>query len=93
LADDFGRGCALAADARKIIAVLPKRCARCGLRLHPTQTALSACRKPEAHQGAATGNGPCAFLGLTHDGTPSRRGCWGIKRRTARKRLWRTKQS
>jgi retron-type reverse transcriptase len=47
-ADDFVMGCALAADARKLMAVLPKRFARFGLRIHPTKTALIACRKPEA---------------------------------------------
>jgi hypothetical protein len=54
---------------------------------------LIACRKPAAHQGADTGNGPCAFLGLPHDWTPARRGFWVSNRRTARKRLCRTKQS
>ena len=92
-ADDFVMGCELEADARKIMAVLPKRFARFGLRIHPTKTALIAFRKPEAPQGADTGNGTCDFLGLTHDWTQSRRGFWVIKRRTARKRLCRTKQS
>ena len=92
-ADDFVMGCEVAADARKSMAGLPKRLARVGLRLHPTKTALRAFRKPEAPQGAATGNGTCACLGLTHDWTPSRRGCWVRKRRTARQRLCRTTQS
>ena len=92
-ADDFVMGCELEADARKIMAVLPKRFARFGLRIHPTKTALIAFRKPEAPQGAATGNGTFDFLGLTHYWTQSRRGFWVIKRRTARKRLCRTKQS
>ena len=51
-ADDFVMGCELEADARKIMAVLPKRFARFGLRIHPTKTALMAFRKPEAPQGA-----------------------------------------
>ncbi len=92
-ADDFVMGCELEADARKLMAVLPKRFARFGLRIHPTKTALIAFRKPEAHQGADTGNGTFDFLGLTHYWTKSRRGFWVIKRRTARKRLCRTKQS
>ena len=86
-------GCELEADARKIMAVLPQRFARFGLRMHPTQTALIVCRKPEVPQGAATGNGTFDCLGLTHDWTQSRRGFWVLKRRTARKRLCRTKQS
>ena len=75
------------------MAVLPKRCARCGLTLHPTKTAGMACRKPATHQGADRGNGPCTFLGRTHDWTKARRGGGVMKRRTASKRLRRTKKS
>ena len=42
---------------------------------------------------ARPANGPCDFLGLPHDWTQSRRGFGVIKRRTARKRLRRTKKS
>lgn len=92
-ADDFVIGCQLEADARKILAVLPKRFARFGLTIHPTKTTLIAFRKPEAPQGADSGNGTFTFLGLTHYWTKSRQGFWVIKRRTARKRLRRTKQA
>jgi RNA-directed DNA polymerase len=92
-ADDFVIGCELEGDARRIMAVLSKRFARFGLRMHPTKTALIAFRKPEAHQGIAPGNGTFDFLGLTHYWSRSRRGFWVIKRRTARKRLCRTKKS
>ena len=92
-ADDFVIGCELEADARKIMTVLPKRFARFGLTIHPTKTALIAFRKPEAHQGSESGNGTFTFLGLTHYWTKSRQGFWVIKRRTARKRLRRTKKS
>ena len=92
-ADDFVIGCELEADARKIMAVLPKRFARFGLTIHPTKTALIAFRKPKAHQGSESGNGTCTFLGLTHYWTKSRQGFWVMKRRTARKRLRRTKKS
>ena len=92
-ADDCVIGCEVAADARKIMDVLPKRFVRFGLRMHPTKTALRALKKPEARKGSEDGNGTGDFLGLTHGGTPSRRGLWVIKRRTARKRLCRTKQS
>ena len=90
-ADDCVIGCEVEADARKIMAVLPRRFPRFGLSMQPTKTALIAFRTPEAHQGANAGNGPCPLLGLTHDWTQSRRGFWVIKRRTARKRLCRTK--
>ena len=92
-ADDVVIGGELEADARRIMAVLPKRFARYGLTIHPTQTALMAFRKPAGHPGAAPRNGTCDFLGLTHDWTPSRRGFWVITRRTARKRFRRTKTS
>jgi RNA-directed DNA polymerase len=92
-ADDFVIGCEMEGDARRIMAVLPKRFARFGLRIHPTKTALIAFRKPGAHQGIDPGNGTFDFLGLTHYWSRSRRGFWVSKRRTARKRLCRTKKS
>jgi RNA-directed DNA polymerase len=92
-ADDFCIGCELETDARKILAVLPKRFARFGLTIHPTKTTLIAFRKPHAPQASANGNGTFDFLGLTHYWTQSRRGFWVIKRRTARKRLRRAKKS
>ena len=92
-ADDFVIGCELATDARKIMTVRPKRCARFGLTIHPTKTALIAFRQPHTRQASANGNGTFDFLGLTHDWTPSRRGFWVIKRRTASKRLRRTKKA
>jgi hypothetical protein len=92
-ADDVVIGGEREGDARTMMAVLPKRCARFGLPMHPTKTTVMAFRKPEAHEGSDSGNGTCDFLGLTHDGTTSRQGCWVITRRTARKRLRRTKKS
>ena len=92
-ADDFCIGCELEGDARKIMAVLPKRFARFGLTIHPEKTALIVFGKPEARQASAKGDGTFEFLGLTHDWAKSRRGFWVIKRRTARKRLRRTQKS
>ena len=93
-ADDFVIGCEVEADARRIMAVLPKRFARFGLTIHPTKTALVSFRKPAGRQETAgMGNGPFDFLGFTHYWTKSRQGSWVIKRKTARKRLRRTKQS
>ena len=92
-ADDFVIGCELEVDARKIMAVLPKRFARYGLTIHPTKTALMAFRKPAGHSGATPRNGTFDFLGFTHYWATSRRGFWVIKRRTARKRFRRTKKA
>ena len=93
LADDVVIGCALEADARRIMAVRPKRCARYGLTIPPTKTALRACGKPAGRPGANPRHGTLDFLGLTHDWTIARRGCWVIKRRTARKRFRRAQKS
>jgi hypothetical protein len=89
-ADDFVIGCEREEDARRIMAVLPKRVARFGLTIHPTKTVLVAFRRPVSHAETDTGNGTCEFLGFTHDWTKSRRGSWVIKRKTASKRLRRT---
>jgi hypothetical protein len=86
-------GGAWATEARRIMAVLPKRFARFGRHIPPTKTARIACRKPGARQETEDGNGPCDLRGLTHDWTKARRGCGVIKRQTAGKRLRRTKES
>jgi RNA-directed DNA polymerase len=92
-ADDFVIGCEWEADSRRIMAVLPKRFARFGLSIHPEKTVMIEFRKPSARGGSGDGNGTFDFLGLTHYWTRSRRGYWVIHRRTARKRLRRTKKS
>ena len=92
-ADAFCIGCELEVDARKIMAVLPTRFARLGLTLHPEKTALMAFGKPAARQASAHGNGTFEFFGLPHSWAKSRRGVGVIKRRTARKRLRRSKKA
>jgi hypothetical protein len=97
-ADDFVIGCEKETDAKRIMAVLPKRFARFGLSIHPTKTQLIAFAHPgtagtpdeENRQSRSDGNGTFDFLGFTHYWARSRRGNWVIKRRTARKRLSRT---
>jgi RNA-directed DNA polymerase len=64
-ADDGVMGGEWDADARTIMAVLPKRLARFGRTLHPTKTALVSFRKPTGHTPAGRGNGPVDFLGFT----------------------------
>jgi group II intron reverse transcriptase/maturase len=92
-ADDWIIGCELEADAQRLMAVLPKRFARFRLSLHPEKTKLIKFRKPRPYQDSGGGNGTFDFLGLTHYWTRSRRGYWVIHRRTARKRLRRTKKA
>src|SRR5437870_13279910 len=45
-ADDFIIGCELEADARRVMAVLPKRFNRFGLTIHPEKTAVIAFKQP-----------------------------------------------
>ncbi len=92
-ADDVVIGCAREADAQKIMGVLAKRCARVGLRMHPTQTTLVVCRQPTASQAAAHGHGTGALRGFTHDWARTRRGFGVSTRSTARTRLRRTQQA
>lgn len=88
--DDFVLGCELETDARRIMAVLPKRFARFGLTIHPQKMALVAFGKPTARAAEKQGKSTFDFLGVTHYWARSRQGYWVIKRRTAKKRLRRT---
>jgi RNA-directed DNA polymerase len=91
-ADDFVIGCELEADARRVMAVLPKRFGRFGLAIHPEKTRLVSFRKPPRNQKKGKGKGTFDFLGFTHYWAKSRRGNWVIKRKTARRRLHRAMQ-
>jgi group II intron reverse transcriptase/maturase len=87
-ADDFVIGCELESDARRIMAVLPKRFGRYGLTIHPEKTTMVPFGKPTPiwrHR-----NGTFDFLGFTHFWGKSRKGNGVIKRKTAKKRLRRT---
>ena len=85
--EDFIIGCELEADARRVMAVLPKRFNRFGLTIHPEKTVLIAFKKPSSRDPSATGKGTFDFLGFTHYWAKTRRGYWVIKRKTVRKRL------
>jgi hypothetical protein len=80
-------------DARRIMAVLPKRFGRFSLRIHPEKTVMIEFRRPRGRQASGDGNGTFDFLGVTHYWMKSRRGYWVINRQTARKRLRRTKKA
>jgi RNA-directed DNA polymerase len=88
-ADDFVIGYEREDDARRILAVLPKRFARFKLTIHPQKTRLVRFQPPRGLDEGERGDGRFDFLGLTHYWAKSRRGYWVIKRRTAKKRLWR----
>jgi group II intron reverse transcriptase/maturase len=85
------------ADARRVLAVLPKRFARFGLTLHPEKTRLIRFHRPSTRSGSDPspsnpGRGTFDLLGFTHYWARSRQGRWVIRRRTAKDRLRRALQ-
>lgn len=74
-------------DARRVMAVLPKRLAKYGLRVHPEKTRLIAFRRPRSRDDRPdTFN----FLGFTHFWGKSRQGRPVVQRKTARDRFTRS---
>jgi RNA-directed DNA polymerase len=92
-ADDFVIGCEQEDDARRIMAVLPKRFARFRLTIHPQKTRLIAFGKPARRQTGGAGNDTFEFLGFPHYWAQSRLGTWVLKRKTAKQRVRRAKQA
>jgi len=86
-ADDFIIGFELEDDARRVMAVLPKRFGRFGLSIHPKKTVLVQFRKPGFKEDKANGNGTFDFLGVTHYWAKSHRGYWVIRRKTRKKKI------
>ncbi len=87
-ADDFIIGCELESDARRIMAVLPKRFGRYGLSLHPEKTSIIRFKRPRSGGGGKDRqNGTIDFLGFTFYWARSYRGYWVMKKKTARRRL------
>ena len=82
-------GCELEDDAKRIMAVLPKRFSLFKLTIHPTKTKLIRFRRPPSKEV----NGTFDFLGFTHFWAKTQQGYWVIKRKTAKKRLSRTMKS
>jgi RNA-directed DNA polymerase len=79
-------------DARRVMAVLPKRFGRYGLTLHPEKTRLLDFRRPGGkapRPGSDRPPGPKSFdlLGFTHFWGRSRRGKPVIKRKTSTSRF------
>ncbi len=73
-------------DARRVMAVLGKRMARFGLRLHPEKTRLLDFRPKRRDRGPRSFD----FLGFRHFWARSRRGRWVVKQKTAGDRLQRS---
>ena len=90
-ADDFVVGFTDDEDARRVMAVLPKRFGKYGLTIHPDKTRLVPFRKPEGERKPPKPGGPGTFdfLGFTHFWARSRKGNWVLKRKTAASRFTR----
>jgi hypothetical protein len=90
-ADDAVLGFSQEEDARRVLAVLPKRFGKYGLNLHPDKTRLIDFRPPRRSGPTRPSQLPRRrtfdLLGFTHYWTKSRRGYWVIKRKTATDRL------
>jgi RNA-directed DNA polymerase len=91
-ADDFVMGSSHEADARRVLAVLPKRFAKSGLTIHPEKARLVPFERPDrgpatSGPGRRTPPGTFDLLGFTHLWSRSLRGNWVVKRQTARSRL------
>lgn len=93
-ADDAVMGFTHQEDARRVLAVLPKRLGKYGLAVHPEKTKLVEFRKPPRDhrpQGGPCGDRPGTFdlLGFTHFWARSRKDNWVVKRKTSKSRLTR----
>jgi group II intron reverse transcriptase/maturase len=83
-------------DARRVMAVLPKRFGKYGLELHPDKTRLVPFGRPDWMRRRGGGGGPDEpgtfdFLGFTiHWGKSPMTGKWVVKTRTAADRFRRT---
>lgn len=93
-ADDFVMGFAGEEDARRVLAVLPKRLGKHGLTIHPDKTRLRPFQRPDRFSDAAGGQagtppGSFDFLGFTHYWSRSKKGNWVVKRKTAGSRFHR----
>ena len=91
-ADDFVIGFTSEEDARRVMAVLPKRFGKYGLTLHPEKTRLVAFRRPlqrPACAGTSHAERPGTFdlLGFTHYWGRTRKGRWMVKQKTAASRF------
>jgi hypothetical protein len=90
-ADDFVMAFARQQDAERVQQVLAKRVERFGLSLHPEKTKLVQFCRPR-RDGSGPRPGTFDFLGFTFYWGRTRQGYWGLKRRTAKKRLARALQ-
>jgi RNA-directed DNA polymerase len=97
-ADDFVMGFSHEDDARRVLAVLPKRFAKYGLTIHPDKTRLVPFERPDRGPKPPDGKrreppGTFDLLGFTHFWSRSRNGIWVVKQRTSDSRFSRALKS
>jgi group II intron reverse transcriptase/maturase len=97
-ADDFVMGFSHERDARRVLAVLPKRFAKYGLTIHPDKTRLVPFERPDhdpKQRDKSRREPPGTFdlLGFTHLWSRSRNGNWVVKQKTADSRFSRALKS
>jgi RNA-directed DNA polymerase len=96
-ADDAVMVFAEESDARRVFEVLPKRCGKYGLTLHPEKTRLMPFKRPLRRDGKSDRHksrpGTFDLLGFTHFWGKSWKGNWVVKRKTARGRFTRALRS
>jgi group II intron reverse transcriptase/maturase len=86
-ADDFVIGFTDQADAQRVMAVLPKRFGRFGLKIHPEKTRLVRFNKPNDRDGSSGKPQSFDLLGFTHYWARSLKGNWAVKRKTSDSRM------
>ena len=92
-ADDFVMLFEREDDARRVMAVLPKRFGKYGLRLHPEKTRLVRFQRPPKGKSPKEVSGSFDLLGFTHYWSRSRKGNWVVKQKTAKTRFSRALHS
>jgi RNA-directed DNA polymerase len=85
-------------DAHRVLDVLPKRCGRYRLALHPEKTRLVSFEQPSRRAGKNEDQddpppGTFDLLGFTHFWCISRKGNWVVRRKTAKDRFSRSLRS
>jgi len=73
-------------DARRVMAVLPKRLKRFGLELNEQKTRLVPFTPPESGADRRSGDRTFDFLGFTHFWRRSRNGRWIVSKKTSKVR-------
>jgi group II intron reverse transcriptase/maturase len=86
-ADDAVLGFEREEDAQRVLAVLPKRFDKYGLRLHADKTRLVEFRRPGGDDDRPGPGHSFDMLGFTHFWGRSRKGYWIVKRKTAKDRF------